>query len=265
MSKVDLYSGEYSRFSEELQSAIRKETWGEEMGQSGWITTVEQDRMIELLGLKAGRTLLDVACGSGGPTLRIVEKTGASATGIDIHQDGIATASRQAEARGLAGRAKFQVCDASKPLPFGDGSFDAVMCIDAINHLPQREKVIGEWARVLKPGGRLLFADPIVLTGALTNEEIAIRSSIGFFLFVAPDYDDRVIAGAGLKLVVREDTTESVARLAGRWREARANREADLRKVEGDQKFEGLQRFLEVASRIARERQLSRFIYVAEK
>jgi 2-polyprenyl-3-methyl-5-hydroxy-6-metoxy-1,4-benzoquinol methylase len=221
--------------------------------------------MIDLLGLEAGRTLLDVACGSGGPMLRIVEKTGAHATGIDIHQDGIATAEKQAETRGLAGRATFRVCDASEPLPFDDASFDAVMCIDAINHLPDRERVIADWARVLEPGGRVLFADPIVLTGALTNEEIAIRSSIGFFLFVAPDYDDRVIAASGLELIAKEDTTESVARLAARWREARAKREADLRKVEGDEKFDGLQRFLEVASRIARERRLSRFVYVAEK
>jgi hypothetical protein len=42
MSQVDLYSGEYSRFTQELQSAIRRETWGEEMGQSGWITTTNR-------------------------------------------------------------------------------------------------------------------------------------------------------------------------------------------------------------------------------
>ena len=265
MSKVDLYTGEYGRFAEALQSAIRRETWGEEMGQSGWITTVEQDWMIDFLGLKAGSRLLDVACGSGGPTLRIVEKTGAHATGIDIHQDGVENATRLATARGLADRARFQVCDASKPLPFHDAAFDAVLCVDAINHLAGREGVLAEWARVLRPGGRVLFADPVVLTGALTNEEIAVRSSIGFFLFVAPDYDDRLIASAGLRLVAKEDTTESVARLAGRWREARAKREADVREVEGDQKFEDLQRFLEVASRIAGERRLSRFLYGAEK
>jgi SAM-dependent methyltransferase len=264
-TKADLYGSAYGNFSEKLYAEVRQETWGEEFGQSGWITAAEQDECIGLLGLARGARLLDVACGSGGPTLRMVERAGVVAHGIDIHQDGIAAARKQAEQRGLLDRATFEICDASGPLPFADGSFDAVTCIDAINHLPDREKALSEFARVLEPGGKLLFTDPIVVTGALSKEEIATRSSIGFFLFVAPDYDDRVLQRVGLETLVKRDTTESVALLAGRWLDSRARRASGLRDVEGDQKFEGLQRFLEVASRIARERRLSRFLYVARK
>jgi hypothetical protein len=46
----------------------------------------------------------------------------------------------------------------------------------------------------VKPGGRLLFTDSITITVPLTADEIAVRSSIGFFLFVPPDYDERVIS-----------------------------------------------------------------------
>jgi hypothetical protein len=57
-----------------------------------------------------------------------------------------------------------------------------------------------EWARLLKPNGRLLFTDPTVVTGPLTNAEIAVRSSAGFYLFVPQDLaklidEDRVRAG----------------------------------------------------------------------
>jgi ubiquinone/menaquinone biosynthesis C-methylase UbiE len=47
--------------------------------------------------------------------------------------------------------------DAGLPLPFADASFDAVVCIDAINHRPDRLGVLRDWHRVLKPGGRIMF------------------------------------------------------------------------------------------------------------
>lgn len=49
------------------------------------------------------------------------------------------------------------------------------------------------------------------------------------------------------------------------WHAARAKREAALRRVEGDETFDGQQRFFEVAARIATERRLSRIVYVAAK
>ena len=62
-----------------------------------------------------------------------------------------------------------------------------------------------------------------------------------------------------------EDATENMAEMAHRWRQARANRDEALRNIEGDDSFEGQQRFLKVASTLAREHRLSRFIYLAEK
>jgi SAM-dependent methyltransferase len=155
--------------------------------------------------------------------------------------------------------------NASGRLPFTDGEFDAITCIDAINHLPDRPAVVAEWARVLKPSGRLLFTDPITITGPLSKDEIAIRSSAGFFLFVPAGYDRQVLEECGLRLLVYEDTTENMAQMAQRRHVARAAREEALRTIEGDAGYEQQQKFLEVAARIARERRLSRFAYVAGK
>jgi hypothetical protein len=110
-----------------------------------------------------------------------------------------------------------------------------------------------------------VFTDPIVVTGPLTNEEMTIRSSIGFFLFVPAGYDDSALATAGLDIVHREDRTENMAHMARQWREARTRHESDLRRVEGDGTFDGQQRFFEVAARLAGERRLSRLAYCAEK
>jgi ubiquinone/menaquinone biosynthesis C-methylase UbiE len=211
------------------------------------------------------KTLLDVACGSGGPALRIAAKTGCSVTGVDLHEQAIATAKVLASQRLLGSRSQFHLANASDRLPFADAAFDAVTCIDAINHLPDRPRVVAEWARVLKPNGRLLFTDPITLTGPLTHEEMRIRSSIGYFLFVPLGYDEQVIAQCQLRLLERADVTPAMAEVAEGRRAAREARALALRRIEGDATFETEQTFLSVAARVARERRLSRFLYACQK
>jgi SAM-dependent methyltransferase len=259
------YNANYGNFQTELYAQIRREAFGEDIGQNSWLTADEQDRFFEWLDLSPQKTLLDVACGAGGPALRIAATTGISVVGIDVHEQAVATASSLAAQRGLDDRAEFQSIDATGPLPFPDAIFDAITCIDGINHFSDRPRVIAEWARLLKPSGRLLFTDPITLTGPLTNAEIATRSSAGFYLFVPHGFDERVIAQCGLGLLVCEDVTANMAKVAEARRAARASRSAALREIEGDRAYDGQQEFLEVAARVAREGRLSRFVYVSKK
>ncbi len=259
------YDASYGSFGTELYSDIRREAFGEDIGQNSWVTSDELEVFLGWLGLSSGKTLLDVACGSGGPALRMAGTIGCSVVGVDVHEQAIATANSLAAQRGLARLAEFRLADAAARLPFPDSSFEAITCLDAINHFPHRRRTIAEWARLLKPGGRLLFTDPITVTGPLTNAEIAVRSSVGFFLFVPPDYDERVLVECGLRLLVRRDVSANMAEVAGRWHAARASRSAALREVEGEKTFEGQQEFFAVAARLAREGQLSRFVYVSEK
>src|SRR5258706_5404179 len=259
------YDSNYGNFQTELYEQVRRESFGEDIGQNSWITTDEQDRFIAWLDLSPGKNLLDVACGAGGPALRIAGKTGCTVVGVDIHEQAIATAVALAAERGLSRTATFRVVDAGQRLPFEDARFDAITCIDAINHLPGRPGVIGEWTRLLKPGGRLLFTDPIVVTGPLTNAEVALRSSTGCYLFVPGGYDEEILAQCGLREVVVENVTRNMAEIAERRRAARASRESDLRTIEGGHEYDHQQEFLATAARTAREGRLSRFVHVAEK
>ena len=259
------YDTNYGNFDTELYSEIRREAFGEDIGQNSWLTADEQDRFLSGLNLSPGKILLDVACGAGGPALRIAAKTGCSVVGIDVHEQAVSTACSLAIQRGLSRRAEFRVVDAAQQLPFSEASFDAITCIDAVNHFSDRSRVIAEWARLLMPGGRLLFTDPITLTGPLTNTEVAVRSSAGVYLFVPHGYDEGVIALCGLQLLVCEDVTANMARVAEARRAARALRTSALREIEGDQAYDGQQEFLAVAARVAREGRLSRFVYVSKK
>jgi SAM-dependent methyltransferase len=150
-------------------------------------------------------------------------------------------------------------------LPFDDGSFDAILGIDAINHLPDRQCVLADWARLLQPAARLLFTDPVSITGVLDSDELAIRTSVGYYLFVPPGENERLIAEAGMKLLSVEDTTDSLAEIAGRRRDSRTERADRLRDVEGDEAFEGRQRFFDIVARLAHQHRLSRIAYAAEK
>ncbi|MCI0601912.1 class I SAM-dependent methyltransferase [bacterium] len=260
-----LYDANYGNFQTQIYEEIRRESFGEDLGQNSWLTSEELNTFISWLNLSQGKTLIDIACGSGGPALRIVEKTGCLVVGVDIHEQAISTANSLAASRSLKDRAEFRMVDASAKLPFLKESCDAIICIDAINHLPERRVVIAEWARILRAGGRLLFTDPITVTGPLSAAEIAVRSSIGYFLFVPPGFDELVISNCGLRLVWRDDVTLNMAKIAERRRAARASRSSALLEIEGEQTFEGQQEFLAVAARLAEEKRLSRFVYVAEK
>jgi cyclopropane fatty-acyl-phospholipid synthase-like methyltransferase len=262
---VGHYNANYGNFQTELYAQIRLEAFGEDIGQNSWLTSDEQDKFLKWLDLSPGKSLLDVACGAGGPALRIAAATGCSVVGIDVHEQAVTTARSLASQRGLAERAEFRAADAAGRLPFPDATFDSITCIDAINHFSDRPLIIAEWARLLKVGGRLLFTDPITLTGPLTNAEIAARSSAGVYLFVPHGYDERVIAQCRLRLLICEDVTANMAKVAEARRAARASRSAALREIEGDLAYDGQQEFLAVAARVAREGRLSRFVYVAKK
>lgn len=263
--RVDLFDSTYRHFTDPVLDAVRKQTFGVDIGQNSWTTVDEYDRFVAWLELAPGRHALEVASGSGGPALHIARTTGCRVTGIDANQSGISTASRLAAEAGEGERVQFRVADANARLPFGDAGFDALLCIDSINHFPDRLAVFREWLRVLKDGGRALFTDPVVITGPVTADELASRASVGFFLFVPPGADERLAEEAGFRVVRREDRTENAAAVAGRWHSARAARREDLLRIEGEPRFEGLQRFFATVHALTSERRLSRFAYLLER
>jgi cyclopropane fatty-acyl-phospholipid synthase-like methyltransferase len=258
---VPLYASAYAGFT--VREQVRRATYGDDLGQSGWLTADELEHFSEWLGLGAESRLLDVGCGSGGPALRLAETKGTSVVGIDLLEEGITTATRLAQERGLDDRACFTRVDAGGRLPFDDQSFDAVISIDVMCHLPKRADIFREWHRVTAPGARVLFTDPTIVTGLVTDAEIAARSAVGIYVFSAQSVNEKLLAQAGFDLIHREDLTENMASMAGRWHDAREQFRDDLVTDEGEATFEGVQRFLSACHLLARERRLSRYAYLA--
>ena len=83
MSKqVDLYSSTYGNFQENVLAEIRRETYGEDIGQNSWITTEEYDTFYSWLNLSADEHVLEIASGSGGPALYLAKKFKCRITGL---------------------------------------------------------------------------------------------------------------------------------------------------------------------------------------
>ena len=122
-----------------------------------------------------------------------------------------------------------------------------------------------EMFRVLNPGGRMLFSDALVIGGMVSHEEIATRSSIGFYVYSPPGENERLMERAKFQNIRAKDTTESAARIAKQWYHAREKRKEELVAAEGNTNFEGLQRFLSCVYILTSEKRLLRYLYVASK
>jgi ubiquinone/menaquinone biosynthesis C-methylase UbiE len=263
-NRVDLYNSTYGNFQEQVLAVIRKETFGQDIGQNSWITTDEYDTFYSWLHLSAGDHVLEIASGSGGPALYLAKKFKCQITGLDINEEGIKTANQHALESEITD-ARFQLADVNQRLPFDEETFAAVMCIDSMNHFRDRLGYLKEWHRVLKSGKRAVFTDPVVITGPVSNEELAARSNIGFFLFVPMEVTTNLIKKAGFKLMHCEDVTRNIELTSGRWHDSRQNHCQDLIKIEGKERFDGLQKFFSTVHKLTSERRLSRFVFVAEK
>jgi cyclopropane fatty-acyl-phospholipid synthase-like methyltransferase len=265
VASVDLYNNSYGNSAVDAYRKIRLETYGEDFGQTSWTTPEEIQHIADVLGLGRESHVVDIGCGSGGCALYFAKTIGCRVDGLDVNGAGIRSAIEAARAGGLDDRASFMPYDVSSGLPYISDKFGAIYSNDAFCHVADRGKLLGECWRVLRPGGRLLFSDALVITGAVSNEEIATRSSIGRYIFVPRGENERLLEDAGFKIVSVEDTSAQAAAIAGRWRDARARREAILLPIEGEQNFRGLQKFLACVHDLTNDKRLSRFLYLASR
>ena len=265
-SKVDMFDIYFGSFSGPAFQNIRKDTYGEDIGQFCWITIDEYLGFIKLLNIEPDDYVLDVASGSGGPAIFLVRETGAFVCGIDINEKAVAIAQMQAEREALSYRLDFRQADAREGLPFDQGRFQAVVCIDSIQNIGNRLRLLRESYRILKPGGQILFTDTHLLTGIITIDEIAPRVNVNMhFDFTPPGENERLLEATGFDLEISKDATENMALISKRMHDARKRCHDELMIVEDEEEFENTQRFLLSLHVLALEKRLSRYVYVARR
>ena len=142
--------------------------------EGGYFAATERE-LVAMAGIDAqARRVLEIGCGEGANLLHLGARPGW--IGVDFAHDKLRHA-----AGSLAGLG-FARCDAAA-LPFASGHFDAVLIRDVLHHVPDRDAVVAEAARVLRPGGTLAVIEPnrasplIVAQALLVKEERAVLRS----------------------------------------------------------------------------------------
>ena len=126
------------------------------LDQKPFLARVYEDLFATLFPNKV-TNILDVGCGTG-LYWPVLARYGEDISGIDSSESMIGEAKRLVTAKNLDHiTASVQN---SGDIQFPDGTFDVVLCVDALHHIPQLGKAVGEFHRVLKPGGRFLAVEP---------------------------------------------------------------------------------------------------------
>lgn len=143
----------------EAEQGLKKqlrETWcAGNYGEVARTLAPSAGQFLERHPVRSGADVLDVACGTGQIAIPAA-RAGARVAGIDIADNLIDQASRQARQQGLAIR--FEVGDAES-LPFADNSFDQVYSVIGAMFAPRPEQVAAELLRVCRPGGEIIMAN----------------------------------------------------------------------------------------------------------
>jgi SAM-dependent methyltransferase len=263
-SRADRYESFYREVDSPLMQKIRRETFGEDIGLHSWGNAQEVRADIVRLGISSSSRVVDLGCGPCGPLTFILKTVGCRGTGIELSPSALRAGEARARSLGVEALLSVQEGDLNEPLPYPVRSFDAAIAIDVVLHLRDRSKFFGDVANILRPGGKFVFTDAGIVTGAVSNEDVRDRSPRGFTQFAPPGWNERLLKSAGLRLLETEDRTQSVFEYATRRLAAIQRYRAELERVSEAFDFELEKAYLGTAARLARSKAISRIMYLAQ-
>ena len=262
---TDGYEPLYRGFDSPLARQLRREAYGEDIGQHSWVRADEVRADIPRLKLGPSSRLLDLGCGPCGPLTLVLAATGCGGTGVELSVPALQSGRERAVAMGVGERLDVRNADLNAPLPFADASFSAAMSLDVVNHLRDRAAFFSEVARLLPPLGRFLLTDAGIVTGALSAGEVARRTPHGFMQLVPEGWNERLLEAAGFRILEMEDRTESVVTNAvGRLAALLAHRE-EVERESSAGAVESQRAYLETVVALSSRRALSRRMFLAER
>lgn len=142
-------------------------------------------KVADSLGLRKGERVLDVGCGLGAPAIQLATEYDVQVTGVNFSYGQVVEAQARAQAAGLTDRVAFQTVDFSE-LEFPDGSFDAMLAMEALVYVSDLGHALRGLHRVLRPGGRLSIAEPTREgLGVVAASQFAASSGAKWLLSVA--------------------------------------------------------------------------------
>ncbi|WP_116244611.1 class I SAM-dependent methyltransferase [Nocardiopsis sp. FIRDI 009] len=158
-------------------------------------------RLADALALTAGSRVLDVACGPGTTARLLALEHDARVDGVDLGATTLEAARAATATVGLSDRVRFLHGDAER-LPAPDAAYDALVCECALCTFPDKPAAAAEFARVLRPGGRVGITDVTVADGGLPDELAGIAGWVACVADALPaDAYAELLRAAGLRVL----------------------------------------------------------------
>ncbi len=181
---------------------------GEQIHVGGWKSSKD---LAARAGMKKGMKVLDLCSALGAGLRFLVGNYDVEGFGLDGTRHMIDEAQRRAVESGMSGKISMKFGDVTD-IPWPDRTFDLVWGEDAWCYVADKNKLVAEAFRVLKPGGKIAFTDWIEAVEGLSDEEAErINSFMKFPYMESRASYGRMLSGAGFKTEVSEDLTADFA------------------------------------------------------
>lgn len=167
----------------------------------------ETARMADAVALNERFHVLDICCALGGPVRQLARCYGCRVTGLDATERMVMEAERRTIEETYRDHVIFKRGNALD-LPFRTGTFDLVWGQDAWCYVTDKERLLLEAHRVLKPEGGIAFTDWIQ-TGAMTRSEWKRLNAFMVFPYMETSAGyERLLGSAGFDMVGTEDLSD---------------------------------------------------------
>ena len=156
--------------------------------------------------------VLDLCCGLGGPARYLAYHYGCRVTGLDMNTDRLAGAVRLTERTKLQDRVLFHHANALQT-GLADETFDVIVSQEAFCHIPNKKALITECARLLKPGGRIVYTD-ILARSSMTDEiRSRLETEMVFSELSTSEQDCHLLEEKGCEVIEVEDLSDNWAQI----------------------------------------------------
>lgn len=208
----DIHIGLYESETEPIRDASRKTV----QRMASHLSDVGPDSRV-----------LDIGAGFGGAARYLAKQFGCKVVALNLSEVENQRDREMTAEQGLSDQV--EVVDGSfEELPFDDESFDVVWSQDAILHSGRRQQVIAEVARVLKPGGELIFTDPMQADDCPEGVLDPILERIHLSSLASPGFYREACSKAGLEELSYEDHASQLTTHYGRVLAELERKEADI-------------------------------------
>ncbi len=191
----DIHVGMYDDPAEDIATASRR--------------TVQ--RLSELVTITPSTRVVDIGAGFGGSARYLARTYGCHVTCLNLSEIENERNRALNDKQGLTHLV--DVVDGSfEDLPFEDNAYDIVWSQDAFLHSGDRVRVLEEAVRVMKPGGRIVFTDPMAANGAPREALVPILERISLETMASPDFYRRELYRLGMESVTFHDASDQLPR-----------------------------------------------------